>query len=359
MPNLSDQLASAMTDHEIDLLRVASHANRNVQALLAQLEDDIAGRLARSQLSAFARARLLIVQRDVQALIAEGYGAIDAVMSQQLSGLAVTEAAVLASVVNTSVGVSIMDGLLPRATLRELMTGKIIQGAPSSQWWARQAQDLTFKFAQQVRLGMAQGETNDELVRRVRAIDGLFEQPRRAAEALVRTSVQTVAGAARVAAMKENSDVLRGWQQVSTLDDRTTEVCIAYDLQTWDLDGNPLDDTTLPFVNEGGSEDGCPRHWGCRSGLVPLVKSWADLIGVDVEELEPSVRASMDGEVAAKTTYSDWLRGKSEAQQDDALGAGKAALWRSGKITVTDLLDQRGRPLTLAEIQAKHGVTAP
>ena len=45
MPNLSDKLARAAIDHEIDLLRVAASANRRVQALLTALQNDIAGRL--------------------------------------------------------------------------------------------------------------------------------------------------------------------------------------------------------------------------------------------------------------------------------------------------------------------------
>jgi hypothetical protein len=35
------------------------------------------------------------------------------------------------------------------------------------------------------------------------------------------------------------------------------------------------------------------------------------------------------------------------------LGAGKADLWRRGKITFRDLLDQNGRPLTTEELRAK------
>jgi hypothetical protein len=356
MPNLSDKLARAAIDHEIDLLRVAASANRKVQSLLTALQNDIAGRLSQSHLSAYATARLTAVLRDVRELISSAYGGIDDVMMNRLTDLAPIEAAITAGTVNNIVGISLMEGTLPKATLKLLYTDTLIMGAPSSQWWLKQAQDVTFKFAQAIRMGMAVGETNGELVARVRGIDSIFQGPRRQAEALVRTSVQTVANAARLAVMKENSDVLLGCQQLSTLDDRTTPVCQAYDLQTWDLNGKPIRGTTLPFVNEEGSEFGVPRHWGCRSVLVPLVKSWQDILGVDIGEFTPTQRASMDGAVAGKTTYEDWLGTKSEELQDAILGPGKAALWRDGKITTKDLVNQNGRPMTLTELKAKHGV---
>jgi hypothetical protein len=37
------------------------------------------------------------------------------------------------------------------------------------------------------------------------------------------------------------------------------------------------------------------------------------------------------------------------------LGKGRAELWRSGKITLNQLLDQRGNPLTLAQLQSRYG----
>jgi hypothetical protein len=37
------------------------------------------------------------------------------------------------------------------------------------------------------------------------------------------------------------------------------------------------------------------------------------------------------------------------------LGKGRAELWRSGKITLNQLLDQRGNPLTLAELRSQYG----
>ena len=115
--------------------------------------------------------------------------------------------------------------------------------------------------------------------------------------------------------------------------------------------------TTLPFVNDGGDENGIPRHWNCRSSIVAITKSWEEMGSkIPVDKMDPGTRASMDGQVAAETNYEQWLASRSATQQDKILGAGKAQLWRDGKITVRDLLDQSGRPMTLDQLQQKHGV---
>jgi hypothetical protein len=77
-------------------------------------------------------------------------------------------------------------------------------------------------------------------------------------------------------------------------------------------------------------------------------------MGIDVEEFKPGARAAMNGEAAGNATYSDWLKSRSEEMQNDILGKGKAEMWRAGKITVQDLLDQSGRPMTLKQLQDKH-----
>jgi len=55
-------------------------------------------------------------------------------------------------------------------------------------------------------------------------------------------------------------------------------------------------------------------------------------------------------------TYDTWLLNKTAEQQDELLGPGKADLFRQGRISTRDLLDQNGRPMTVKELQDKHGV---
>jgi hypothetical protein len=59
-----------------------------------------------------------------------------------------------------------------------------------------------------------------------------------------------VANESRMATFKKNDDIIEGVRQVSTLDSNTTDICMAYDGAEFDLEGEPINGTDLPY--EGG-----------------------------------------------------------------------------------------------------------
>lgn len=154
------------------------------------------------------------------------------------------------------------------------------------------------------------------------------------------------ANSARLNTFRKNSDVVAGVEQISTLDCHTTLICMAYSGATWDLDGNPIRGTTLPF------NGGPPRHFNCRSVLVPVTKTFREL-GLNIDEPKSSTRASDEGQVSNKISFDDFLKRKGDAYADEMLGKGRADLWRSGKIRCRDLLNDNGNILSLQELQAK------
>ncbi len=89
----------------------------------------------------------------------------------------------------------------------------------------------------------------------------------------------------------------------------------------------------------------------CRSIEIPLTKTFKEL-GLKTKEVEFTTRASDEGQISAKTTFNNFLVRKGKAYQDEMLGKGRADMWRAGKITLKDLVDGNGRPLTLAELKA-------
>jgi len=60
----------------------------------------------------------------------------------------------------------------------------------------------------------------------------------------------------------------------------------------------------------------------------------------------------MNGRVSDKITYGQWLRDQSRATQELALGKRKAQLFRSGQLDIRDFIDDRGRILTLKELES-------
>jgi len=65
-------------------------------------------------------------------------------------------------------------------------------------------------------------------------------------------------------------------------------------------------------------------------------------------------RATAGGPVSAKTTFSDWLGRQSSEKQTEILGKGRAELYQSGKITLSDVVNGRGSPLSVKQLQAKY-----
>jgi SPP1 gp7 family putative phage head morphogenesis protein len=351
MPNTSTKIADKLAEHQLELLRLSASKTHSVWSLLSKLETRLVKLLSGKDLSTSRRDRLNRILASARSSAAAAYADIRSLHKQQLRRLIGAEVKITSSIVNDAAGFAVFDSVLPDSALDTLVGENLVFGAPSAEWWARQAGDTAFRFAAEVRQGVAAGETNAQLITRViggKDTKGVMEVSRRNAEALVRTSVLQASNDARLEVFRKNADVLAGVEQVSTLDDRTTDICIAYDGAMWDLDGEPVDEKGLPF------NGGPPRHWGCRSVLVPVTKSW-DELGVDAkEDLPEGKRAALDGQVSGDTKFDDWLGRRSKKEQDRILGTGRAELWRDGKITLTDLLDQRGRPLTLEKLQERY-----
>jgi hypothetical protein len=87
---------------------------------------------------------------------------------------------------------------------------------------------------------------------------------------------------------------------------------------------------------------------------VPITKTFKQL-GIDAPEPKEGTRASEDGQVPAKWTFDDFLGTMSKEEQDEMLGEGRADLWRKGKIMLPQLMDMKGNPLSLAQLERKYG----
>lgn len=218
-----------------------------------------------------------------------------------------------------------------------------IQGKVMQEWWDELAADTQKRMTTQIGIGLSQGETADQIVRRVRGTqgsgyrDGVLHASRQQAAAIVRTVSGHVTTQAREATYSEMEDVLEGVQWVATLDTKTCQVC------------GPLDGKVFP-VKEGPRP---PAHWNCRCTTAPVTKSLEAILGKKKakETVSESTRASMDGQVPESTTYSEWIENQDAATQDEVFGPGRARLLRSGKIDPKDLVTRTGKLRRLEDLQ--------
>lgn len=226
---------------------------------------------------------------------------------------------------------------------KRILDSQPFEGATLKEWAAEQKRKTVFRVGQQIKLGVANGETLGDIVRRVRGratgtrgvyTGGVLQATTREAEAIVRTAVADVASYARHGVYEGNEDILEGYTLVVTLDGRTSPTCIKYGLTP-----------TKVYPIEGGPRP--PFHWRCRTTTAPAV-DWRSL---GIEPPEDGTRASATGQVAADTDFAAWLKGDGRAFADELLGKQRAKLFREGRMSLPELLKTDGGRVRLRPVE--------
>jgi len=360
MATTNEILQDAGIEHAVDIARVQEAAGRDLTALLRRSHDELLGKLtdrleniAQRGPGSWRNKRLVAMLAALHESSGQGWAEGQAALTEALRTLAELEGLWTQETLGTAIPPEILAATkttLVRPTRQQLQAiagTPVFGGEKLSAWFKRLSDQERATLDRQIRLGMIQGETLEQIIRRIRGTraggfrDGVLPQSRKRAEGLARTAVNTVSAQAREMTYLGNQDLIKGVEWLSTLDSRTSRICIS------------LDGRIFP-VNKGPRP---PAHPRCRSSTSPALKSWREL-GIDIDDLPPATRASMDGQVSEKLTYGDWLKTKPATFQDEVLGKGVADLWRSGNIKTDDLVNSRLRPLTLEELRAKAGVAA-
>jgi hypothetical protein len=74
-------------------------------------------------------------------------------------------------------------------------------------------------------------------------------------------------------------------------------------------------------------------------------------------KLEENVRASADGPQTRRLgTMQGWMANQSVEKQEAMLGKTRARLWREGKVSLRQLVDNQGRVLKLDELEKLAGL---
>lgn len=232
-----------------------------------------------------------------------------------------------------------------KSLLRELVRDRPIVGQTLEGWWDKLSLDTADRLQREVRTGLAEGQSIDEIARRIRGTaqlkgtDGAFEITMRQAQTITRTASITTSAAAREATFKANPDTYKRVYWDATLDTRTCKSCAALDRKTFAIGEGPR-----PAL-----------HPACRCTIGGVMKSWREM-GLNIREFDESTRSSMDGQVPESMTYEEWLRRSSRARVEEALGPARAKLFINGELRLERMVDQSGRPLTLAQIAQREGI---
>jgi len=343
MPSINEALFHAGVQHQIYLQRYSTQTVQDMLDLLNQSELDILDKLSRADLTDFSQRRLKAMLSEIRSLNTDAYELLQERLNTTLSDTAHYEADFNANLIEGLLPVEITLVRPSLDTLSALINSKPMQG----RFIADELKDLDTgrirQIEQALRLGIIEGETNSDIIRRIRGTralnfkDGILQRSRDDVERLVRTAITHITVRARDELYQENQNVVKAWRFTATLDRRTTVICASLDGQVFNLGTGPMP----------------PRHYRCRSSSTPILKSWEEL-GYSASDLPASTRASMDGQVPEDMTYQQWLKKQSVEVQDDVLGKTKGALFREGGLTLDRFVDFKGDTYTLDELRARE-----
>ena len=370
----NEAIFDAQVRHQIGLQRLSTAIVRKIIALLNRADAELVAKLLTFEgdpsRGEWTKARLEAMLAAIREIVQESYNAINPAIRQEMMDLAQYEVEFQAKTIASAIPIKWDIVTPPLEQLVSAVTSRPFQGAILSEWVKHLGDEQARRLRNEIRMGFVQGETIDQIVKRVRGnptgkrsaywvgpkgelsqfevagwqkrfyqsfSGGVLDIGRRQAEAVVRTAVNHTATASRELLYSANSDLIKGVRWVSTLDGRTTEICIARDGQVYDLNKGPRP----------------PAHWNCRSTTAPVLKSWREL-GIDEDDAPLGTRAAMDGQVPADMTYGEWLKRQPREFVEDVLGKTKAALFLDGNLTVDRFVHDNGRPVTLAELKARE-----
>jgi SPP1 gp7 family putative phage head morphogenesis protein len=360
-------------------LRFHGTIKKRTNELLNATEEELAEKIRSKLRKGTSTARLESLLKAVRTTRRKAWSEINEEWAKELSEFAQMEAEEAQKMVVSSSPV-VVETLLPAAdSLKAIVSAKPFEGRTLKAWASSiQNEDLR-RIEAQIRRGVVQGETPQQIARRVvgtarlKGTDGVTQITRNNAAAITRTAVNHIGTEARQQFYNKNRDLFDREQYLATLDARTTAVCRANDGKTF-----PMGEGPMP-----------PLHFQCRSLRVPtfdgdiladrpakpttekmLLREYAKKNGLDrvpksrsglpyghkgkFDQFKRQRVRELTERVPESVSYNDWLARQSREFQEDVLGKKKARLYKDGKLTLDKFVNRNGDELTLAELKSQY-----
>lgn len=347
MPTVNEQLQDSAIAQAVDFTRYNNGVVRRLISLLNKSDADlflqITAALERLPAESFTVERLDMLLADVRRINARAYEQVRNGLNTELRDLVEYEAGYQLQLFQSVLPVQVSVAAVSVDQVYSAAMSRPMQSRLLSEWAASIEADKMIRVRDALRMGFVEGQTIQQMINRLRGTkakgyqDGLIEIDRRNCEAVVRTATAHTANFTRQRFYEENDDLITSLKWCSSIDGRTSAVCRARDGQTFPLKSGPRP----------------PAHWRCRSTMSPVLRTWRSM-NIDMDEISPSTRASIDGQIPEDTTYQQWLKGKPAAYQDDILGKTKGQLFRKGELALDRFVDKSGKEYTLDQLREKN-----
>jgi len=329
-----DNINGAVTRHQIFVLRYAKGREKDAADFISEQMLDIIRRLESGSMTDYGSQRAEAQLKDMYLYLRETDSVYAKIFSDEIEKFGNYEAEFNAKLISKEIGVDLSVPApvqLQQAIFGDIMSVEPTKGYTIGSMLGEFGPAHANMVTGRIRSGFMLGETTDQIARRIRE---LIPVQQRKASTIARTVTNHASVQARKQTLKENDDVLLGYEWVSTLDSRTSLICMSRDgviYKDYDKDPKP------------------PAHFNCRSTIVPKVDPRFDL-GADIKSTRPAKGSKGVKQVDSETNYSSWLRTQPESFQNEVLGKSRADLFRGG-MTLDKFVDNNGRPLTIDQLR--------
>jgi len=305
IPTVNEKLLNRYIRHSVYLEQLKKSEARNISKFLGKevfpkLHDKLIENLGKvKNLGDLGSIRKIPIKRLTRMMLSvrkqaqAGSVKAEKMLVERLVNISRFEAQWNAGVIEKTVPLDLELTTPSNEVLRNLVTQRPFEGHKLHTWMQGYSKVVQRSMAKQIKVGIVMGESLPAIGARInKALNWKGKQ----AQFIARTAVSSVVHNAKEEVFKKNQDIVRKVQWVSTLDDRTSLICINYDGKMFNV----------------GEGERPPAHFNCRSTVVPITPSWQEF---GVTDPPPATRASMNGAVPAKMTYKQWLKKQPKAVQ--------------------------------------------
>ena len=362
MPTINERVDEVLSQHDLDLIRYANGQIKDVVSEINNLQAELVTLIKTAEPKNRTTLEALLVQ--VNSAIDRSYASIALKSVDEFKELARIESKAVSTITErvfrAPIAPKLIDENVVLKIVDEGLAPNTADGMTIKSRWNKQRDGLKLNTRDGLNYAIQNNQSLDDMLRIIRGNkslnfkDGVIFKNKKASETLIRTATDTVVNASRLNTYIKNKDTVKGIQVNAILDSRTTILRRTRNGWAWHLP------SYRPFVGTPRKFMGSPPwHFNCRSTLSPIFGSLEDIQAtldpaLNKEILKRNKSLPIDGKPAPTPSFSKMLKSMSKAEQEAVLGKGRLELYNAGKITLSDLVNQQGRTLTLAELRERY-----
>ncbi|OTG79071.1 phage head morphogenesis protein [Acinetobacter sp. ANC 4558] len=358
-------LIDALSQHSAYLYRASSQSINELTAKfnqlsreqlfkLSELLDELsdAERKALQSLNFDRRAKSSRRIEEIKAILKDWFKSIDQDLSENFNksatALAVYEASYTANLITNATAVVSGEKIYKTIKSTPFSGGQLVD-----ELFSDIAGSLRKKVEYVIRDGISQGQTNQQIVQRIKGKksldykDGILERTASEIDRQVRTARSHISNATYIETYKALGYAYV--KVVATLDGRTCKYCASIDGDVY-----RIDDSTRPrfpvHPNNRTTYIGCDED-GNVTGKRPFVMDERK-----VKDIPKDERSQLIGQLDANTSFKEFFEQSDEFFQRTWLGKTKYELYKKGEYSLdkfADPLNKRGYSLAELEVLDK------